>query len=103
MFLRFGYFEVVAGGLNELRALYNERCSPVVKRAKGNLDAYLLEPGDGGTAAAVCTIWESEADAQAYEASSTAREMVEVVRHLFAGPPTLRSYSVTRRTAPQGP
>lgn len=101
MFVRLGSFEVVPGRLDELRAIYNRDCVPIVKAAPGNVDVYLMEPADGagpGTGPIIaCTIWRTEADAVAYEASGTAREVVARVKPLFAGPPTLRSYRITGR------
>jgi heme-degrading monooxygenase HmoA len=100
MFVRLGSFEVVPGKLAELRETYNRDCAPIVRAAPGNLDVYLLEPADGtgpdtGPILA-CTIWGAEADARAYEASGTAKEVVAKVKPFFAGPPTLRSYRVNR-------
>ena len=94
MFVRLGSFEVRAGRLDELRATYYRDCVPIVRAAPGNVDAYLLEPTEGPIIA--CTIWRTEEDALAYEASGTAQEVVARVKPLFAGPPTLRSYRVLR-------
>jgi heme-degrading monooxygenase HmoA len=96
MFVRLGSFDVVAGKLDELRAIYNRDCVPVVKSAPGNVDAYLLEPADGAGQIVACTIWVTEQAAVAYEASGTAKEVVGKVRQFFAGPPTLRAYRVQR-------
>ncbi len=96
MFVRLGSFEVVPGKLDQLRAVYNRDCVPVVKRAPGNVDVYLLEPADGTGPTVACTIWATEEAAVAYDASGTAKEVVSKVRHFFAGPPTLRSYRIQR-------
>ncbi len=96
MFVRLGSFEVVPGRLDELRATYNRDCVPIVKAAPGNVDVYLMEPADGAGPIVACTIWRTEADAVAYDASGTAREVVARVKPLFAGPPTLRSYRISR-------
>ena len=96
MFVRLGSFEVVPGRLDELRAVYNRDCVPVVKRAPGNVDVYLLEPADGTGPIVACTIWANEEAAVAYDAGGTAKEVVSKVRHFFAGPPTLRSYRIQR-------
>jgi heme-degrading monooxygenase HmoA len=96
MFVRLGAFEVVPGTRDELRATYNRDCVPIVRRAAGNIDAYLLEPADGIGQVVACTIWATEEAAVAYEASGTAKEVVAKVKQFFAGPPTLRSYRVQR-------
>ena len=96
MFVRLGSFEVVPGKLDELRAVYNRDCVPIVRGAAGNVDVYLLEPAEGAGQIIACTIWATEEAAVAYDASGTAKEVVGKVRHFFAGPPTLRSYRIQR-------
>ncbi|HEY4059123.1 MAG TPA: antibiotic biosynthesis monooxygenase [Kofleriaceae bacterium] len=92
MYIRMGSFNVVEGRFAELQALYASECVPVVRTAPGNIDAYVLEPVAGTDPVIVCTVWHDEAAASAYEESGTAKDVVAKVRHLFAGPPTLRSY-----------
>jgi len=96
MWIRFGSFVVAAGKVAELRATYTGDCAPIVRAAPGNLDCYLMESADDPDRCVVCTIWESEAAAAAYEASGTAQAIVAKVRPFFAGPPTLASYRVQR-------
>jgi heme-degrading monooxygenase HmoA len=98
MFVRLGSFEVQPGRLDELRATYYRDCVPIVKAAPGNVDVYLLEPAEGAGQVVACTIWRTEQDAVAYDASGTAKEVVARVKPLFAGPPTLRSYRIQRPT-----
>ena len=96
MFVRQGSFEVVPGKLAELREIYARDCLPIVRAAPGNLDVYLMEPADEQGPIVACTIWKTEADAVAYDASGTAKEVVGKVKAFFAGPPALRSYRVRR-------
>ena len=96
MFVRQGSFEVASGKLAELRDTYRRECVPIVRAAPGNLDVYIMEPADGQGPVVACTIWKDEADAVAYDASGTAKEVVAKVRAFFAGPPVLRSYRVRR-------
>lgn len=98
MWIRLGSFQVVAGRLAELRAVYERDCAPIVKAASGNLDCYLMESADDPERCVVCTIWRTEADARAYDESGTAQAMVAKVRPFFAGPPSLASYRVQRST-----
>ncbi len=94
MFIRQGSFEVVAGKLAELREIYDRDCAPIVRAAPGNVDVYIMEPTDDRNPVIACTIWKTEADAVAYDASGTAKEVVAKVKGFFAGPPVLRSYRV---------
>ena len=96
MFVRQGSFEVIPEKLDELRQIYYRECAPIVRASPGNIDVYLLEPTEGDGPIVACTIWETEQEAVAYEASGTAKEVVAKVKGLFAGPPTLRSYRVRR-------
>jgi heme-degrading monooxygenase HmoA len=96
MFVRVGEFDVKPGALVALRERYNAQAAPLVRSAPGSVDCFLLEPVDPDGPAAVCTMWETEADATAYEASGSANTVVDMVREFFAGPPALRSYRVTR-------
>jgi heme-degrading monooxygenase HmoA len=93
MWIRLGTFSVKAGEQAALSALYNGEAVPKVRRQPGNLACLLLEPSAGENAPFVaCTIWASQKDAEAYEASGAAQEVVGLVRQYFAGPPTLSSY-----------
>jgi quinol monooxygenase YgiN len=74
--------------------VYNAECVPVVRAAAGNIDCYLMESVDEPGRCVVCTVWRTEADARAYDASGTAAAIVAKVRAFFAGPPTLSSYRV---------
>ena len=96
MFIRLGSFEVAPGKLAELRDTYASECVPIVRAAAGNIDAYLMEPAEGSGPIVACTIWNTEQDATAYEASGTAKQVVGKVKGFFAGPPTLRSYRAQR-------
>jgi len=96
MWIRLGSFAVVTGKVAELRAAYNRECVPIVRAAAGNLDCYLMEDAADSERCIVCTVWESEAAAVAYDEGGTARAIVEKVRPFFAGPPTLASYRVER-------
>jgi len=96
MWIRLGAFATLPGKVADLRATYNRDCAPIVRAAAGNLDCYLMESADDPERCVVCTVWESEAAAAAYEASGTAQAIVGKVRAFFAGPPTLTSYRVER-------
>jgi heme-degrading monooxygenase HmoA len=96
VFVRVGTFRVRPGTVEEFRGEYYSRCVPLVKAAPGNIDCLVLEPVAEQAPLAVCTVWESEADATAYETSGSAAEVVGMVRDFFLGPPELHSYRVRR-------
>ena len=84
------------GDAATLAQLYGAECVPAVRAEPGNVDCFLLAPTADGDMLA-CTVWASEADAARYDASGRGAEIAARVRHLFAGPPTLRTY---RRATP---
>jgi heme-degrading monooxygenase HmoA len=96
MFVRMGTFHIKPGTLDALRGRYYADCAPLVHAAEGNVDCYVLEPVEDDAPVVVCTMWQTEADAVAYEASGSAAEVVGRVREFFAGPPELRSYRIRR-------
>jgi len=96
MFVRVGTFHIHPGTLDAFRGRYYSECAPVVKAAVGSVDCVILEPVNDDDPVAVCTIWETEADAAAYEASGSAAAVVASVRQFFQGPPTLHSYRIQR-------
>jgi heme-degrading monooxygenase HmoA len=64
--------------------------------APGSVDCLVLEPVDGQAPVSVCTVWLTEADATAYEASGSAADVAGRVREFFAGPPELHAYRIHR-------
>src|SRR5690348_3138449 len=72
MFVRMGTFRIKPDALDALRERYYADCAPVVQAAKGNVDCYVLEPVERDAPVVVCTVWQTEADAVAYEATGAA-------------------------------
>jgi heme-degrading monooxygenase HmoA len=100
MWIRLGSFSVIDGKVDDLRSVYNRECVAMVKAATGNVDCYLMESAADPRRCIVCTIWRTEQDAKAYEASGTAMEVVGKLRSFFAGPPTLESFFVATDQVP---
>ena len=97
MWIRIGTFAVKPGAEARLKSAYNDLALPKVRACAGSLACLLLEPQNAGDAFAVITIWASQADAEAYEASGSAAEVISLVRDCFAGPPTLATYQSDSR------
>ena len=93
MWVRMGSFLVKPGAAEVLRATYNQQAVPKVRAQPGNLGCLLLEPETPEEPHVVITIWRDRADAEAYEGSGAAAEVVSLVRAYFAGPPALRSFA----------
>jgi quinol monooxygenase YgiN len=77
----------------EATRIYNESVLPAIRAAAGNRSAMLLIDPASGKALSI-TVWETEADGQAYDTNGTYREQVAKVAPLFSGPPSLATYEV---------
>ena len=92
MWIRVGSFSVKPGEADRLKKTYNETAVPKVRACAGNVACLLLVPEVDGDPHLAVTIWETRADAEAYESSGSAREVVGLVREFFAWPPKLVTY-----------
>jgi heme-degrading monooxygenase HmoA len=92
MWIRVGTFSVKPGEVDRLTKTYNELAVPKVRGCHGNVACLLLVPTVDGEPFMAVTIWETRADAESYESSGSAIEVVSLVRDCFAGPPKLVSY-----------
>ena len=82
--------------LDEVRTIYNQEIIPVVKMQEGNIETFLMESKDRKGVVISFTSWETQEDGDAYEKSGTYVQMVNKVKHTFAGMPTLWSYEVKK-------
>ena len=91
-FVRVGEFRTKKDAADEVARIYESEAIPVIRGASGNLTALLLRQHEQPERFLAITIWRSSSDAEAYEKSGLAQEMVGKIRHAFAGPPTLTTY-----------
>ena len=92
MIVRLTYFNFLPGRIEELKKFYNEVAIPTVRKQKGNLDCRLLEPVDTKEEYISMTVWDNEADANAYHSSGVYKQLVDQVRKFFAKEPVLKVY-----------
>jgi len=79
--------------VDQVRKIYYDQLVPVIKKQRGNVGVWLLEPTNEKDDFISLTEWISKADAEAYESSGTYKELVGKVKHLFRGEAVLRTYS----------
>lgn len=91
-FVRVGEFQTKDGAADEVARIHESEAIPAIRRASGNLGALLLRQHQQPGRFLAVTIWQTSADAEAYEKSGMAQEMVSKIRNAFAGPPTLTTY-----------
>jgi heme-degrading monooxygenase HmoA len=93
-FMRIGTFKVQPDKVEELIRIYVNEAIPVIKAAPGNLSAFILRQHNENNSFQACTAWKTKEDAENYDKSGQAMEMVNKVRYTFAGPPALLTYEV---------
>ena len=96
MWIRLIEVKIQPDKLDEARKIYNEEITPTVKAQKGNVDIFLMESMDREGQVISFTSWDSKEDGDTHEASGTYVEMVNKIKHTFAGMPTLWSYEVKK-------
>ena len=96
MWVRLTFAKIQLEKMDELRQIYNEDIVPTVGAQKGNVDVFFLESVDEEGEVISFTSWDTKEDGDKYENSGTYAELVNKVKHTFAGPPTLKSYEVKK-------
>ncbi len=96
MWVRLTFAKIQLEKMDEIRQIYNEDIVPTVRAQKGNVDVFFLESVEEEGEVISFTSWDRKEDGDKYEASGTYVEMVNKVKHTFAGPPTLKSYEVKK-------
>ncbi len=91
-FVRIGKFTAKRDLIDEICRTYEREAIPNIRAAKGNISAVLLQQTDSPDSFLAITVWHNQADADAYDKSGLAIEMVNKIRHGFSGPPTLLTY-----------
>ncbi len=94
MFVRLTSFKLDPSKVEDSRKIYKDQIIPEIKKVKGNENAMLLEPVNGSDDYVSMTIWETKADADAYEASGKYKEMINILKENFSQSPVLKSYNV---------
>src|SRR5689334_13254388 len=92
MIVRLTYLSFVPENLVQAKATYHEEVIPTVRKQKGNIDCKLLTPMNENDEYISMTIWETKADADAYESSGLYRELVNKVKKDFSKAPVLKVY-----------
>jgi heme-degrading monooxygenase HmoA len=95
MFARLTYIDILPEHHDELRRIFNEEVLPVVRKQKGNIGIWLLEPSDLlSTEYISLTEWISAEDAESYDSSGTYRVLVDKLKSMYKSKPVLKTYNV---------
>ena len=93
MIARLTYFGLNQKDIDEVKRIYNEDVLPIIRKQKGFLGAWILEPTQAKDQFISLTEWVSQSDAEAYETSGTYKQLVDKVRKYFVGDPSLKVYT----------
>jgi len=95
LYVRLTYINVSKEQIEYAKKLYHEEIAPVAKIQRGNIGVWLLEPTDGTGEFISLTEWQTKADADAYEAGGTYRQLVDKMKSLYQSKPVLKTYNVS--------
>ena len=92
MFVRLTFVKFAPESVTEAKRIFRTEVVPVVRKQKGNIGIRLLEPGELSDDFISVTEWETQADADAYSASGTYKQLVDLLKGLYAKAPVLKTY-----------
>jgi heme-degrading monooxygenase HmoA len=93
MFARVTSVTIQPNKIADATRIFNESIIPAVKAGAGNRGIMLLVDPATGKGMSI-SLWNSEAEGQAYDTSGSYREQVAKVAPFFAAPPSLATYDV---------
>lgn len=94
MHARMVTIQIQAGKVEEAVSIYRDSVIPAAKQQKGFKSALLLtDPGTGKGVS--ITLWESEADQKASEASGYLQQQLAKIGSTFVGPPSREAFVVS--------
>jgi quinol monooxygenase YgiN len=103
MVVRLTFCKFLPDKIAEARKIYNEQIIPVVKKQKGNLRIYLLEPVDTADDFISVSEWKSKEDADAYNNSGLYKALVNKLEKVFMKQPTIKVYNEVEVFSPTYP
>ncbi len=96
MYARVTFTETLPEWRDKGVALYRDSVVPAAQRQQGYKGALLLNDFETGKAISI-TLWETEDDLEACEASGYYREQLAKYKDAFSAPPIREQYEVTVR------
>jgi heme-degrading monooxygenase HmoA len=100
MFIRLTYLSLLPHRKEDVEKIYIDQVIPVVQKQAGNTGIRLLEPTNEDDQYISLTEWDTEDDAQRYEASGTYRTLVDLLKESYATKPVLKTYNVVESKMP---
>jgi quinol monooxygenase YgiN len=100
MFARLTFIDIAPESVQEARDMFKTEIIQTVKKQKGIMEIILLEPTDMSEQHVSLTKWKTKADADAYEASGTYRNLVDKLKGFYKSKPVLKTYNVEDSMVP---
>lgn len=94
MYARVVNVQIQPGKADEAINMYRDSVVPAAKQQKGSKGILLLTDASTGKGIAI-TLWETEADMKAGEASGYYQEQIAKFASVFAAPPVMERYEVS--------
>lgn len=94
MFVRLTFCKFLPDRAKEAQKIFNQAIVPEVKKQKGNIGVFLLEPTEKNEDYISLTQWRTRADAEAYHNSGLYKQLVNKLDGYFLKDPVLKTYSV---------
>jgi heme-degrading monooxygenase HmoA len=97
MYVRLTHIHLFQERVEDVKKIFFEQIIPTVRQQPGCRDIMLLEPVDGMDNYISYTLWQTKADADAYEARGIYNEMLSKAKDNYTKPPVLKAYNVANR------
>ena len=94
MVARLTFINIKPERVGDLRRIYNEEIVLVVKKQKGYIGVWLLEPNLSTEDFILLTKWGAEADANAYETGGTYRMLIDKIKDMYTIRPITKTYTI---------
>ena len=95
MFARLTFIDILPERQDDLKKIFNEEIVPVVRKQKGNIGIWLLEPTNIANEYISLTEWTSASDADLYDSSGTYKNLVDKIKAMYKNKPVLKTYNIT--------
>ncbi len=93
--------QIVGGKREEAVRLWQEKVAPAFRDLKGFREGFLLTSPNKGSYVSV-SLWETEADAEAFESSGLYQQLIDKFEGVFATAPVRELYELNAQVEASG-
>ena len=92
MYSRLTFCKFLPDKIREVRRIHNEEIAPILKKQRGNISSYLLEPADKSDDLIWISQWRTKYDADAYENNGLYKRLIGKLEPFFIKMPSVKLY-----------